>query len=71
LPAAASAASPPRVARTARVVLMTREMGRIYHAHGIERTVRNELWRGRAPERSDDALEWLCGWTAGRCLQAT
>ncbi|HEY2188657.1 MAG TPA: 3-hydroxybenzoate 6-monooxygenase [Caldimonas sp.] len=60
-----------RVARTARVVLMTREMGRIYHAHGIERVVRNELWRGRTPARSYDALDWLYGWTAGRCLQAT
>jgi salicylate hydroxylase len=57
-----------RVARTARVVLMTREMGRIYHAHGIERLVRNELWRGRTPERFYDALEWLYGWTAERCL---
>ena len=59
-----------RVARTARVVLMTREMGRIYHAHGIERIVRNELWRGRSPERFYDALEWLYGWTAERCLAA-
>jgi salicylate hydroxylase len=57
-----------RVARTARVVLMTREMGRIYHAHGVERLVRNELWRGRSPERFYDALEWLYGWTAGGCL---
>jgi 2-polyprenyl-6-methoxyphenol hydroxylase-like FAD-dependent oxidoreductase len=28
-----------RVARTARVVLSAREMGRIYHAHGVERLV--------------------------------
>jgi salicylate hydroxylase len=57
-----------RVARAARVVLMTREMGRIYHAHGIERLVRNDLWRDRTPERFYDALEWLYGWTAERCL---
>ena len=57
-----------RVARTARVVLMTREMGRIYHAHGVERLVRNDLWQGRSPERFYDALEWLYGWTADRCL---
>jgi salicylate hydroxylase len=57
-----------RVARTARVVLMTREMGRIYHARGVERLVRNELWQGRSPERFYDALEWLYGWTADRCL---
>ena len=57
-----------RVARTARVVLMTREMGRLYHASGVERLVRNELWKGRSPERFYDALEWLYGWTAERCL---
>jgi 2-polyprenyl-6-methoxyphenol hydroxylase-like FAD-dependent oxidoreductase len=57
-----------RVARTARVVLMTREMGRLYHAHGVARLVRNELWKGRSPERFYDALEWLYGWTAERCL---
>ncbi|HMG54425.1 MAG TPA: 3-hydroxybenzoate 6-monooxygenase, partial [Kofleriaceae bacterium] len=51
-----------RVARTARVVLMTREMGRIYHAKGIERLVRNELWKDRPPPRFYDALEWLYGW---------
>ncbi len=51
-----------RVARTARVVLMTREMGRIYHAKGVERLVRNDLWRGRSPARWFDAVEWLYGW---------
>jgi salicylate hydroxylase len=57
-----------RIARTARVVLLTREMGRIYHAHGVERLVRNELWKGRAPERFYDALEWLYGWRVENCL---
>lgn len=57
-----------RVARTARVVLSAREMGRIFHARGVERLVRNELWKGRTPERFYDALEWLYGWTADRCL---
>src|SRR6187455_172456 len=57
-----------RVARTARVVLMTREMGRLYHAKGVERLVRNELWKGRTPERFYDALEWLYGWRVERCL---
>ena len=51
-----------RVTRTARVVVMTREMGRIYHARGVERLVRNDLWRGRAPARWFDAVEWLYGW---------
>jgi salicylate hydroxylase len=57
-----------RIARTARVVLLTREMGRIYHAHGVERLVRNDLWKGRAPERFYDALEWLYGWRVENCL---
>jgi salicylate hydroxylase len=52
-----------RVARTARVVLSAREMGRIFHAKGVERLVRNDLWKGRTPERFYDALEWLYGWT--------
>ena len=59
-----------RVARTARVVLMTREMGRLYHARGVERLVRNDLWKGRPPERFYDALEWLYGWNLKSCLAA-
>jgi salicylate hydroxylase len=57
-----------RVTRTARVVLSAREMGRIYHAKGIERQVRNSLWRGRSSERFYDSLEWLYGWQAKTCL---
>lgn len=57
-----------RVARTARIVLSAREMGRIFHAKGVERLVRNSLWKGRAPERFYDALEWLYGWRVQSCL---
>jgi 3-hydroxybenzoate 6-monooxygenase len=57
-----------RVARTARIVLSGREMGRIYHAKGVERLVRNELWKGRSPERFYDAMEWLYGWNVKNCL---
>ena len=57
-----------RVARTARVVLSAREMGRIFHAKGVERLVRNDLWKGRTPERFYDAMEWLYGWNVGNCL---
>ena len=57
-----------RVARAARVVLSAREMGRIYHAKGVERLVRNDLWKGREQERFYDALEWLYGWSADKCL---
>jgi 2-polyprenyl-6-methoxyphenol hydroxylase-like FAD-dependent oxidoreductase len=57
-----------RVARTARIVLSAREMGRIFHAKGVERLVRNELWKGRTPERFYDAMEWLYGWNVENCL---
>jgi 2-polyprenyl-6-methoxyphenol hydroxylase-like FAD-dependent oxidoreductase len=59
-----------RVARTARIVLSSREMGRIYHAKGVERLVRNDLWKGRSPERFYDAMEWLYGWNVTNCLAA-
>ena len=67
-PAALDLYQRSRVARTARIVLSSREMGRIYHAHGVERLVRNDLWRGRTPERFYDAMEWLYGWNVGNCL---
>ena len=60
-----------RVARTARIVLSSREMGRIYHAKGVERLVRNDLWRGRSAERFYDAMEWLYSWRVETCLDTT
>ena len=57
-----------RVARTARIVLSSREMGRIFHARDVERLVRNDLWKGRTPERFYDAMEWLYDWKVERCL---
>ncbi len=59
-----------RVARTARIVLSAREMGRIFHAKGVERLVRNGLWTGRSAERFYDAMEWLYGWRVNNCLAA-
>ena len=59
---------PPHV--PTRVVLSAREMGRIFHAQGVERLVRNELWKGRTPERFYDAMEWLYGWRLDNCLSA-
>ena len=58
-----------RVPRTGRIVLSGREMGRLYHAAGVERLIRNQLWRGRTQERFYDALEWLYGWNVNNCLQ--
>ena len=59
-----------RVSRTARIVFSAREMGRIFHAKGVERVVRNDLWKGRTPERFYDAIEWLYGWKVENCLAA-
>ena len=58
-----------RITRTARIVLSGREMGRLYHATGVERLVRNSLWKGRSQERFYDAMEWLYGWNVDNCLQ--
>jgi 2-polyprenyl-6-methoxyphenol hydroxylase-like FAD-dependent oxidoreductase len=57
-----------RITRTARIVLSGREMGRLYHAKGVERLIRNQLWQGRTEARFYDALEWLYGWNVSNCL---
>ncbi|OWT64142.1 3-hydroxybenzoate 6-monooxygenase [Candidimonas nitroreducens] len=57
-----------RIPRTARVVWSTREMGRIYHAQGVERLVRNRLWKGKSQDHFYTALEWLYGWRRESCL---
>jgi 3-hydroxybenzoate 6-monooxygenase len=57
-----------RVTRTARIVLSGREMGRLYHAAGVERLIRNSLWKGRSQERFYDAIEWLYSWNVNNCL---
>ena len=67
-PAALALYQRSRVARTARIVLSGREMGRLYHAEGVERLVRNALWKGRSQDRFYDAVEWLYGWNVGNCL---
>lgn len=57
-----------RVARTARIVLSAREMGRLFHVEGVERLVRNSLWKGKSQDRYYDGLEWLYGWNESNCL---
>lgn len=59
-----------RVARTARIVLSSREMGKLYHAKGVQRMVRNDLWRGRPSEGFYDAMSWLYSWNVDNCLDA-
>ena len=60
-----------RIPRTARVLYAARDMGRVYHAKGVDRMVRNTLWTGRTQAQYYDALQWLHGWRAERCLSAT
>lgn len=58
-----------RIPRTARIVWSTREMGRLYHAKGVERSVRNLLWQGKSQQEFYRALEWLYGWKEQNCLK--
>ncbi|SPA22579.1 3-hydroxybenzoate 6-hydroxylase [Cupriavidus taiwanensis] len=60
-----------RIPRTARVLYAARDMGRVYHAKGVDRLVRNSLWTGRTQAQFYDALQWLHGWRADKCLSAT
>ncbi|CAG2157781.1 3-hydroxybenzoate 6-monooxygenase [Cupriavidus numazuensis] len=60
-----------RIPRTARVLYAARDMGRVYHAKGVDRMVRNSLWTGRTQTQFYDALQWLHGWRAERCLSTT
>ena len=57
-----------RIPRTGRVVLSAREMGRIFHADGVERLIRNSWWKDRSPQHYYDAIEWLYGWSVDKCL---
>ena len=58
-----------RIPRTARVLWSAREMGRLYHAKGVERQVRNQLWVGRSQEQFHDSLQWLYGWNLANCMK--
>lgn len=60
-----------RIPRTARVLYGARDMGRVYHAKGVDRWVRNSLWKGRTQPQFYDALTWLHGWRAAHCLSQT
>ena len=50
-----------RLARASRVQISANSLvGMIFHVpDGIERLVRNDIYRGRSPERYYDALEWV------------
>jgi len=48
-----------RLVRTARVQLSAIMLGHLFHADGVERLVRNEMFRGRTPPQHNQALEWI------------
>ena len=50
-----------RIVRASRVLISANKLvGMIFHVpDGLEREVRNDLYRGRTPERYYDALEWI------------
>jgi 3-hydroxybenzoate 6-monooxygenase len=50
-----------RIPRAYRVVLSSRELGRVYHAEGVERLVRNAWLKDKAPEQFNSSLQWLYG----------
>lgn len=58
-----------RIPRTARILWSAREIGRLYHAKGVERQVRNQLWEGRTQEQFYDAMQWLYGWSLDNCMK--
>lgn len=57
-----------RKIRTARIVFSSRVMRSVYYAGGMERQVRNEMWRNRSAGSIYDSLEWLWAWRADNCL---
>jgi salicylate hydroxylase len=48
-----------RLVRASRVQISSRLFGLVYHADGVGRLVRNDIYQGRSPERYYDALDWL------------
>ncbi len=48
-----------RLVRTARVQLSAVMMGHMFHADGVERLVRNDIYRDRTPQSYNEALDWI------------
>jgi 3-hydroxybenzoate 6-monooxygenase len=48
-----------RLVRASRVQISSRMLGLLYHADGVSRLVRNDIYRSRSPERYYDALDWI------------
>ena len=48
-----------RLVRASRVQISSRMLGLLYHAQGVPRLVRNDIYQNRTPERYYDALDWI------------
>jgi salicylate hydroxylase len=48
-----------RLLRASRVQISSGLLGLLFHASGVERLVRNEIYRDRPAERYYDALDWI------------
>ena len=48
-----------RLVRASRVQISSRMLGLLYHADGVSRLVRNDIYQGRPAERYYDALDWI------------
>ena len=54
-----SATKSLRLLRASRVQISSGLLGLLFHASGVERLVRNEMYRGRPAERYYEALDWI------------
>ena len=52
-----------RIVRAYRVVLSSRMLGRVYHAAGVERKIRNSVLTAKTANQFYDHLQWLYGGT--------
>jgi len=52
-----------RIVRAYRVVLSSRMLGKLYHAEGVERKIRNSVMGAKSPEDFYNGLQWLYGGT--------
>ena len=50
-----------RIPRAYRVVLSSRELGRIFHVDGVERLVRNAWLHDKTPEEFNQSVRWIYG----------
>lgn len=58
-PAAFRAYRDARYLRCARIVLTARAFGQVLHAGGVARELRNEMYRGRAPDSFFHEVDWI------------